>query len=41
LAKRLGLVGLGGICGVARKWGDFRSDQLLPAASIGLRFTLD
>jgi Omp85 superfamily domain len=41
LPKRLGLVGFGGVGGVARRWGDFRSDQLLPAAGIGLRFKLD
>ena len=41
LRKRLGLVGFGGIGGVARRWADFRSDQLLPAAGAGLRFKLD
>lgn len=41
LKKRLGLVAFGGIGGVARKWNEFRSDQLLPAAGAGLRFTLD
>ena len=41
LAKRLGVVAFGGIGGVARRWGDFRTDQLLPAAGVGLRFKLD
>ena len=41
LRKRLGLVAFGGIGGVARNWNKFRSDQLLPAAGAGLRFTLD
>ena len=41
LRKRFGLVAFGGIGGVAEKWGDFRSDQLLPAVGAGLRFTLD
>jgi len=41
LPKRLGVVVFGGIGGVARRWGDFRSDQLLPAAGAGLRFKLD
>jgi hypothetical protein len=41
LPKRLGVVAFGGIGGVARRWGDFRSDQLLPAAGAGLRFKLD
>jgi hypothetical protein len=41
LRKRFGVVGFGGIGGVARRWGDFRSDELLPAAGAGLRFTLD
>lgn len=41
LRKRLGLVAFGGIGGVAAKWNEFRSDQLLPAAGAGLRFTLD
>ena len=41
LRKRLGVVGFGGAGAVARRWGDFRSDQLLPAAGAGLRFTLD
>jgi Omp85 superfamily domain len=41
LKKRFGLVAFGGIGGVARSWRDFRSDQLLPAAGAGLRFTLD
>jgi hypothetical protein len=41
LPKRLGLVGFGGVGGTARRWDEFRSDQLLPAAGAGLRFTLD
>jgi hypothetical protein len=41
LPKRFGLVAFGGLGGVARRWGDFRSDQLLPAAGAGLRFKLD
>jgi len=41
LKKRLGLAAFGGVGGVARRWGDFRSDELLPAAGAGLRFTLD
>ena len=41
LPKRLGVVAFGGVGGVARRWGDFRSDQLLPAAGVGLRFNLD
>jgi hypothetical protein len=41
LRKRLGLVAFGGLGGVARKWGDFRADQLLPGAGAGLRFNLD
>ncbi len=41
LKRRLGLVAFGGFGGVARKWGDFRTDQLLPAAGVGLRFKLD
>ncbi|MET0621975.1 MAG: BamA/TamA family outer membrane protein [Pyrinomonadaceae bacterium] len=39
--KRLGFVAFGGVGGVARKWGDFRMDGLLPGAGAGLRFTLD
>ncbi len=39
--KRLGFVGFGGIGGVARTLSDFRSDQLLPAAGMGVRFNLD
>ena len=41
LPKRLGLVAFAGVGGVAGRWGDFRSDQLLPAAGVGLRFKLD
>jgi hypothetical protein len=41
LRKRFGVVGFGGVGGVAGKWADFRSDQLLPAAGAGIRFTLD
>ena len=41
LPKRLGLVAFGGVGGTARRWSEFRSDQLLPAAGAGLRFTLD
>jgi hypothetical protein len=39
--KRLGFVAFGGVGGVARRWGDFRTDGLLPGAGAGLRFTLD
>ena len=41
LAKRLGVVAFGGFGGVARRWGEFRFDQLLPSAGAGLRFKLD
>lgn len=41
LPKRLGLAAFGGVGGTARRWSEFRSDQLLPAAGAGLRFTLD
>ncbi len=41
LPMRLGIVGFAGVGGVAKRWGDFRGDQLLPAAGIGLRFKLD
>ena len=41
LPKRLGIVAFGGLGGVARKWNDFRTDQLLPAGGVGLRFNLD
>ena len=41
LPKRFGLVGFGGVGGVARRWTEFRSDSLLPAAGVGLRFMLD
>ena len=41
LPKRLGLVAFGGVGGAARRWNEFRSDQLLPAAGAGLRFKLD
>ena len=41
LPKRLGLVAFGGVGGTARRWGDFRSDEFLPAAGAGLRFKLD
>ena len=41
LPKRFGLVACGGVGGTARRWNDFRSDQLLPAAGAGLRFKLD
>jgi hypothetical protein len=39
--RRLGFVAFGGVGGVARRWGDFRADGLLPGAGAGLRFTLD
>ena len=38
---RLGFVAFGGVGGVARRWGDFRMDGLLPGAGVGLRFKLD
>lgn len=41
LPKRFGLVAFGGVGGTARRWNEFRSDQFLPAAGAGLRFTLD
>ena len=39
--KRLGFVAFGGVGGIGRTWGDFRSDQLLPGGGAGLRFNLD
>jgi hypothetical protein len=39
--RRLGFVAFGGVGGVARKWSEFRTDQLLPGAGVGLRFKLD
>lgn len=41
LKGRIGVVGFGGVGGVARRWNEFRSDQFLPAAGAGLRFKLD
>jgi hypothetical protein len=41
LPKRLGLVAFGGVGGIARQFSDFRMDELLPAAGVGLRFNLD
>lgn len=41
LKGRFGAVAFGGVGGVARRWNEFRSDQLLPAAGAGLRFTLE
>ena len=41
LKGRFGMVIFGGFGGVERRWGDFRSSNLLPAAGAGLRFTLD
>jgi Omp85 superfamily domain len=40
LRWRLGVVGFGGIGGVARNPGDFAADQLLPGAGTGIRFML-
>ena len=39
--KRLGFAAFGGVGGVAKNWGDFRMDGLLPGAGVGLRFKLD
>ena len=41
LPRRLGLVAFGGIGGIARRWNEFRADELLPAVGVGLRFKLD
>lgn len=41
LKWRLGVVGFAGVGGVARRLSDFRSDELLPAAGVGLRFIVD
>lgn len=41
LKGRLGVVGFGGVGGIARRWNAFRTDELLPAAGAGLRFKLD
>lgn len=41
LKGRFGMVAFGGVGGIARRWNEFRMDQLLPAAGAGLRFTLD
>ena len=41
LKGRFGMVAFGGIGGIARRWNEFRLDQLLPAAGVGVRFTLE
>ena len=41
LPKRLGVVAFGGVGGIARRYSDFRADELLPAVGAGLRFNLD
>jgi outer membrane protein assembly factor BamA len=41
LKGRFGVVAFGGLGGIARRWNEFRTDELLPAAGAGLRFTLD
>ena len=41
LKGRFGVVVFGGIGGVAGRWNELRSDELLPAAGAGLRFKLD
>jgi hypothetical protein len=41
LRRRFGVAAFGGVGGVAPRWGDFRLDELLPAAGAGLRFKLD
>ena len=41
LRWRLGMVAFAGVGGIAKGWGDFRFDELLPAAGAGLRFKLD
>jgi hypothetical protein len=38
---RLGVVGFAGFGGIARRWNELRTDELLPAAGVGLRFKLD
>ena len=41
LKGRFGVVAFGGVGSIARRWNEFRFDQMLPAAGAGLRFTLD
>jgi hypothetical protein len=41
LKGRFGMVAFGGVGGIAKRWNAFRSDELLPGAGAGLRFTLD
>jgi hemolysin activation/secretion protein len=41
LKGRFAIVGFGGVGSIARRWNEFRSDQLLPAVGAGLRFNLD
>lgn len=41
LKGRFGLVAFGGFGSIARRWNEFRMDQLLPAAGAGFRFKLD
>jgi hypothetical protein len=41
LKGRFGVVAFGGLGGIAKRWNAFRSDELLPSAGAGLRFTLD
>ena len=41
LKGRFGAVAFGGVGGIAHRWNEFRMDQLLPAAGVGLRFTIE
>jgi hypothetical protein len=41
LKGRFGMVVFGGFGGVARHWDEIRGKDLLPAAGVGFRFTLN
>jgi len=41
LKGRFGAVVFGGVGGIARRWNQFRSDELLPAVGVGLRFNIE
>lgn len=41
LPWRFGVVGFAGVGGVARRWGDLRFSELLPAVGAGVRFKIE